>query len=165
MILTILEGPKGVGKSTYLKHIQENETTIFPNRDTNKIIKYIHLDKNTPNTIEYFLELHNDKEVDYVLDRGWLSELVYSIIYGRNEKFTFEEVRDAGLLQIPLRILIAERRDIPVLFQRIAERDNIVLTDEYKRQVRQSNALFKLYSYVLKDANIIVEYLQVATTD
>lgn len=164
MIIHILEGAKGVGKSTYALELKEELERIDSdqlvrwqqvlekrgiNVDVTLPIKFIHLDKDTPNTIEYFKELHDDQTTNYILDRGWLSELVYTIVYNRDEKFTMQEVARAGLLDIPHTLFLVAENDIDILYDRIQSRDNHDLDTLYKRQVRHSNRLFSLYSLVL----------------
>lgn len=142
MILQIVEGPKGSGKSTYLRLLPK-----FLSEQIKRPIKVIHLDKTTPNTLEYIQSLHDEENL-YILDRGWLSELVYSKVYDRDELFNIEDTfKYKELLEIPLTIINVHEAEVSLLYKRLSRRDHIELTEKDKRQIRNSNQLFDVYAY------------------
>lgn len=136
MIICVLEGSRSVGKSTFNREIRET---------VGEDATYLHLDQTTPNTVEYFLELHNSEKL-YILDRGWLSEMVYSTVYGRDEKFTYEDIMNTQLKLVPQIIIRVKEEEVGNLYERTELRDNVVLDKVYKRHVRQANQMFKLYA-------------------
>ena len=73
-----LEGSDGAGKSTLVKHLQDNYN-----------LKMIHSSNLTENTLQYHLDLI--KEDNVVLDRANLGEIVYPTIYNREPKMTWSD--------------------------------------------------------------------------
>lgn len=80
----IIEGMNGIGKTTFCEKMLKQ--SHFKNYE------YVHLTDKEPNTFEYYSKiLKNDK---LILDRGPLSELVYSSIYGRKPRIALSEVNN-----------------------------------------------------------------------
>ncbi|MBQ2639189.1 MAG: hypothetical protein IJF92_00280 [Bacilli bacterium] len=80
-MIVALEGPDGAGKSTLVRHLQENYG-----------LKMIHSSSETKNDLEYHLDLL--REDDVVLDRANLGEIVYPAIYNRASKMNWDEQID-----------------------------------------------------------------------
>ena len=55
-------------------------------------LEIIHLSSETPNTLEYHLDLL--KEDNIVLDRANIGEIVYPLVYNRKSKMTWDEQID-----------------------------------------------------------------------
>lgn len=73
----IIEGPDGVGKTTLANYIRDEYD-----------IELIHNDASAENTLAYYQSLCDG---DKVIDRANLSELVYSIVYGRETRMTMDD--------------------------------------------------------------------------
>ena len=76
----IIEGPDGIGKTTLANYIQDKYD-----------LEIIHNDASVENTLAYYQSLCDG---DKVIDRANLSELVYSIIYGREPRMTVDDQID-----------------------------------------------------------------------
>jgi len=75
----ILEGPDGIGKSTLCEYLKDNYK-----------LDYIHNLADNPNTLEYYLNQLNQYN-NVVIDRGSISELVYSNVYNRNIRMPWDD--------------------------------------------------------------------------
>ena len=70
-----------VGKSTLANYLNDKYD-----------LEIIHLSSETPNTLEYHLDLL--KEDNIVLDRANIGEIVYPLVYNRQSKMTWDEQID-----------------------------------------------------------------------
>lgn len=70
-----------VGKSTLANYLNDKYD-----------LEIIHLSSETPNTLEYHLDLL--KQDNIVLDRANIGEIVYPLVYNRQSKMTWDEQID-----------------------------------------------------------------------
>lgn len=151
MIIRIFDGAKGTGKSHLITRYAEK----YPDA------KIVHLTQYTDNSIEHLNELADDAEIEYILDRSYIGEFVYPYIYHRMADYTLDKLLEranTGLRNTPITVLVFDSdKDSDDIFERINVRDNVILTDEQKLQVVQSNQLFKDYSCLLAVNNFKVD--------
>ena len=127
----IIDGPNNVGKSTLIQQL-------------NKTLKYpvLHIVKNA--TFEVFKQAFEINNV--IFDRGPISELVYSEIYGRKSNLTLEQVKK--LLNSPnvdSYILIKPKELIYENYKRKHEEDSNECTDAF---IDNELELFEKYALV-----------------
>ena len=79
-MIYIVDGPNNVGKTSYINKVVKRQTGYD---------EVDHITKNA--TFEAFSDLLNRDNI--ILDRGPISELVYSKIYGRQSNLTEEECK------------------------------------------------------------------------
>lgn len=104
----VLDGPKAIGKSTFTKLFDHYE--------------YIHLDRETPNDLEYHFELL--KGDNQIIDRFAFSELVYSQAVPRDPKLSKTEVL-SYLYDKNTVFVIFAAKDYKELQKRLIRRDNV----------------------------------------
>lgn len=158
----IIEGPKGVGKSTLAKKLKNSI-------DGNVIIKHFDsthlLDMNDMN--QHRIELNH-----YIYDRGYLSYLVYGWVQNYHQSFKTIVDHDTITLKSwsPLsrehfiewlnnvddeigQIYIMYASDWNVLKERISKREKEIgkgATSDELEALEMSNTVFKHYAYILE---------------
>lgn len=122
----VFEGPKGTGKTTAIRLVND----IFPT------MSVIHMTKDTPNTYDYHMTMlaHDN----YIFDRFALGELIYPQIYGREGKLSILQFLQIMSSKDIDYVFFTYSSDPQLLIDRIRERDGEVNEDE----VIQSNAAF-----------------------
>lgn len=129
----VLDGPKAIGKSTFTK--------LFNN------FKYIHLDKNTPNDLEYHFDLL--KGDNQIIDRFAFSELVYSQAVPREPKLSKTEVL-SYLYDKNTVFVIFATEDYKELQKRLIRRDAINDQEKLDLLKRSSDLFFELSGEIKK---------------
>lgn len=138
----VLEGPKGSGKSTISDHFVELG------------YEYFHSDSNTPNDLQYHLELLRDQD-NRVIDRFSVGEMVYPSIYGRLGKMNmFEFFASMNMPNTIYVILYAENEEM--LYNRIKDRNDKKDVDISFNDVHLSNLYFKQTKEIFNKDNILV---------
>lgn len=138
----VLEGPKGSGKSTISDHFVELG------------YEYFHSDNNTPNDLQYHLELLRDQD-NRVIDRFSVGEMIYPSIYGRPGKMNmFEFFASMNMPNTIYVILYAENEEI--LYNRIKDRNDKKDIDISFNNVHLSNLYFKQTKEIFNRDNILV---------
>ena len=132
----ILEGPDASGKSLYANKFVEKGFTYF------KCSPGEHAEKSTFNK-EYFEELLSRDSM--VFDRFFISELVFSELYNREQVISFDEVNNLVHKNIDnIKLIFLYASDIDVLKNRCSERGEF----EYLDELEEQNMLFVKYAWI-----------------
>ena len=130
-----IEGPDATGKTTLAEWLSEAYD-----------MSYEHLTGDCPNTFDYHLKLM-DKQ-DAIYDRFCLGEVIYSKIYGREPKLTFDDclkIMNRVVEQNDIFIILVTS-DISILNKRLIERGELNYLDEIEEQ----NAEYIAMAYALR---------------
>lgn len=144
MIIKVLTGPKGIGKTTEInKLIKENPG-----------VEVIHFfrDKRGDNrpTIQLIEELEAS-EIPYILDRCWVEDIVYGPVYNQDARYTIEDIKNSIFGKTEVNIYVVENKHINKLISRIEKRDKVKYTTEQRLQVEHSNMLYRMFYEAYKD--------------
>lgn len=145
----VLEGAKGTGKSTVAKHFIE------------KGYEYFHSSSETENDLKYHLDLlDGDKRV---IDGFSISEMIYSVVYGRESKLKHNEFIET-LVDKNTIYCVLYSSVLDVLINRIINRNHEKDADFKKRDITESNRLFASIYYSLEPYrdDVIVYFFDVA---
>lgn len=134
----VFEGPKGVGKTTAIRQLLQNEN--------HKNDNVIHSTKNTENTLNWYKQLNLNKE-NIIFDRYSIGEIVYPLVEKREMRMSFNDVKES--LDCVNYIIIMYSSDPNILINRVENRDG-VLSDVDKKIIINSNELFKNFSEYYK---------------
>ena len=143
--MVIFEGTKGVGKTTLIEKLGVDSEAVY------------HCTAEDENTIEFYESVMKDYEV---LDRGWLGELIWPKLYGRDEKFGLDEAverfqRDKCLM------IVLYASNVEVLIERVGIRDGSVDA----RCLRQANEMFQVYASALIEQGFNIITLDICNCD
>lgn len=128
----IVDGPNNVGKSSIIETITE-----YLDLDV------VHCSKHSEISRDYFIDLLNRDNI--ILDRGPISELVYSEIYERDFKFNQKDVKD--ILQnlskdVIYVILLSDKRTLHRNYELKGEKD---FSENNNKFISQELKLFSKY--------------------
>lgn len=137
----LIDGPDGVGKTTICQLLSKK--LKIP------VIKMADMPKHFKNNPEAASEVYNKtiiqfKDSSFIMDRGWPTSIVYSLVYGRSYK-DLEYLKDIrGKLNEKLVILIANKP---------FRGDKLIKSDKWKR-INDEYAI--LFDEVVKKGDILI---------
>lgn len=165
----ILEGPDGVGKSTLANQLKE----YFK-------IPIIRMEVETLNNIEIQSVIFNKtvpqfKEYPFILDRWWISSMVYAKVYNRSDDLRYIEKFKKILpnsylvyLHAPIETLLARKNDeliVPEKLKKICAQYEETITNElcndyFDHTISIDTSKQDQFKTVLEYMQILPEYIR-----
>lgn len=137
----IFEGANSVGKTTIINKIKSKLNDY----------DYVHLDSTTPNDYKYHEELLQKDNT--LIDRFFLGEIIYSVIFNRNPKLNLSNI-ETLLSENPDNTLFILYCDEEVIKERLLKRnryDDGRLINNFNKEIILANDLFQSLGKYLSD--------------